>query len=237
MLVRLNGPLNPFTSARTSYASLSSETANPGTDAGLGLATASGTTTPLPAGAWIRTVSGNVNYQLGSGKSNTDGLGTTASAPSWQSSAAGHPYPNQQGNTSGAGQDWAGISDDLYFIVMKYTFAPEGDGNDDTVSMWVNPLSSTLGADAGEAVAGAAGGSYYSAINATVTGALDVSQIQSFVLIGQAVASAGSARSIDASLDELRIGTTWADVTPVPEPGMMGFLALTAAGLLWRRRS
>ncbi len=236
MIVRLNGAI--VTQPRTSFTSLSTESADPTTDAGLGLGTSSGTAAPLPASAWIRN-SGTTDYHLGSGKISTDGMGPSASAPSWQSSAAGHPYANQQGNTAGTGQDYATIADDLYFIVMKYTFNAGGTSND-TVSMWVNPIASTLGDNAGEANASGAGGSYYSAINANVTTAnADASQIRSFLLIGQALASAASARSIDTSLDELRIGTTWADVTPtvIPEPGTLLLLGLGGLMVGIRRSS
>jgi len=36
--------------------------------------------------------------------------------------------------------------------------------------------------------------------------------------------------------DEFRVGTTWADVSPVPEPSAAALLALAAGGLLARRR-
>ncbi len=207
MIVRFNGVI--ATNIRTSYASLNADTANPGTDAGLNAGSASGSLVALPASAWIRN-SGDTDYHLGGGKTNTDGIGTSANAASWQAAAA---TPNQQGNTAGTGQDWATVADDTYFMVMKYTFNT-GSASDDTVSLWVNPIASTLGNNAGEAAAGMSGGSYYSAINAFTTANVDVAQIQSFVLIGQALALAGSRRSIDTSLDELRIGLTWADVTP-----------------------
>src|ERR1035437_7335850 len=195
--------------ARTSYAALSAETANPATDAGFGALTASGTVSiPLPASAWIR-YSGTTGYHLGAGKQNSDGLGTTASAPAWQ--AAGAPAANQQGNTTGFGQDWATIESNPnqpYFIDLKYTFDPASPGNTDKVSMWVNPVASTLGFDDGEALAGASGGSYYSALNAYVTGNLDTPQIQSFMPIAVAQSSTRPAQTIDVRVDELRIGTT-----------------------------
>jgi len=237
-IVRFQGPI-PAGGARTSYAAFSTDTANPLTDAGLSVGTASGTgNIPLPASAWIR--NGGVGFQLGGGKQNSDGLGpgATPPSPSWQSTVAGHPYPNQQGNFGGTGQDYATIADDIFFLVMKYTFNNPSVNNDDTVSMWINPIASTLGDNGGEAIAGAAGGSYYSAINAYTTPAanLDASQIQSFMLIGLAQSAVSTTKSIDITLDELRIGTTWADVTPIPEPGMLALLGLGITGLLCLRR-
>jgi hypothetical protein len=38
------------------------------------------------------------------------------------------------------------------------------------------------------------------------------------------------------TLDEIRVGTTWADVTPVPEPAGLGVAGIGAVGLLHRRR-
>ena len=223
---------------RHSYASFSTDTANPLTDAGFGVGTSSGTGgIPLPAGAWLRD-SGATDFHFGSGKQNSDGMGPSASLPSWQSSAAGHPFPNQQGNTAGTGQDELTIAADTWFIVMKYTFNASATNND-TVSMWVNPIASTLGDNSGEAAAGSSGGSYYSAVNANVTTAgLDAAQIRSFMLLGLGQASAANVnKSIDTTLDELRIGDTWADVTPaVPEPASAAAVGLIGAGMLARRR-
>ncbi len=218
MIVHLHSAI-PSGGARTCYAAFSEDTANPVTDAGVGVITSSGTAnTALPAGAWIRN-SGTTQYQLGGGKQNGDGLGTSASWPSWQAAGA---LPNQQGNTAGATQDWATIDSNPaqpYFIVMKYTYN-SGSSSDDTVSMWVNPVAATLGYDGGEWLAGLAGGSYYSATNAYTTANIDANYfgIQSFLLLGNAQASASFTKTIDVTLDELRIGTTWADVTPLPLP-------------------
>lgn len=42
--------------------------------------------------------------------------------------------------------------------------------------------------------------------------------------------------NFDVTMDELRFGTSWGAVAPIPEPGTLLFLALTTGGaLLWRR--
>ena len=184
-------------------------------------------------------------YQFGAGKQNGDGLGTTNGAQTWQSATTTNS--NQSGtNTTGAGQI-AGTT--TYFAVIKYTFgtttllgqpgSPNAGVNTnqkDTVSIWINPVNSTLGDDAGEAIAGGAGGSYYSAINGYAgTTNIDAGTIQSFLLNGHAQTTQGTTALM--TIDELRIGTSWSDVTPtVPEPASLGALGLGAGALLARRR-
>lgn len=47
-----------------------------------------------------------------------------------------------------------------------------------------------------------------------------------------------NASSLNAgfNLDELRVGTTWADVTPIPEPATIGMLGLGALVTIMARR-
>jgi hypothetical protein len=69
--------------------------------------------------------------------------------------------------------------------------------------------------------------------SATSTGvdASVVTAISNFYLRG----NAGQPQGIQ--IDELRIGSSWADVAPVPEPGSIGaVVALSAVGLVVRRR-
>ena len=69
---------------------------------------------------------------------------------------------------------------------------------------------------------------------ATSAGLTDItgSQIQSFYLRNNSVEPATSV------IDELRVGTTWEDVTPsnVPEPSAAVFIGLGALGLVLVRR-
>lgn len=98
-----------------------------------------------------------------------------------------------------------------YFIVSSYEFV-SGTLND-IANLWVNPDSSTFGAGSAPSVSAFA----------TNSGG-DVANISVFQLRG----ANGSPGGV---MDELRIGTDWASVTPVPEPSTYALLGLAAAGL------
>jgi len=104
------------------------------------------------------------------------------------------------------------------FIVGGYTF--NSSASDDVSSLWINPDSSTFAAGS------APGGALTTSAGADIT----ASSIASF-LIREAATTQPS-----VLLDELRVGASWADVTPVPEPAVP---MLSGAGLLafmfWRR--
>lgn len=113
-----------------------------------------------------------------------------------------------------------------YFIVGSYQIV-SGSGND-TVSLWVAPASSSFGATS-------------PAASVSVTSGTDLATTSGLnnIIIQQMT---GSALLPSLLIDELRVGTTWADVTPVaaiPEPSsaaaLIGGLAIGFAGL--RRRS
>jgi hypothetical protein len=103
---------------------------------------------------------------------------------------------------------------DTVFIVGSYTFNPNT--GDDVSQLWVDPDSSTFG-----------GASAPTALLSSTAGT-DLARVASFVLYDR------SANEPAAGLmDDLRFGTSWADVTPsvnsVPEPSV---ISLGALGLL-----
>lgn len=108
------------------------------------------------------------------------------------------------------------------FLVGRYDFV-SGTGND-TSALWINPSSATFGAGA--------------APTATLTssGGTDMTAISQFLLRG----ASGSPIS---TVDELRVGTTWASVTPaaIPEPStyaaLFGAFALGLVALRRHRRN
>ncbi len=89
---------------------------------------------------------------------------------------------------------------DTLFIVGSYTFNPAGT-NDDTFNLWVNPSSSTLGTSTPPTPG---------IVNAT-SGRPDANNIGGVALFDNSQLGFWT-------MDELRIGTSWQDVTPVPEP-------------------
>lgn len=166
------------------------------------------------------------------GKSNADGIGPGAAGPStgWQDSRGGTNHEaNQFGDKDG--QPAASLANpnsyQTYFVVLKYAFSPIVDPdpgniplNNDRVSLWMNPGSGTLGLPNGESLASQDPvgnlGSYYAAIDAFGTATTDViseldESIRTFTLLGHRQTTV---RSIAVDFDELRVGTTWADVTP-----------------------
>ena len=107
------------------------------------------------------------------------------------------------------------------FLVGRYTFNP-GTTTDDVADLWINPDPSTFGNVASIPVP--------TVSSVPNVGIVDLAAVRSFFLRQN---NTGAASMI---ADELRVDTTWAGVTPVPEPGA-GLIGLAlATGALARRR-
>jgi hypothetical protein len=110
----------------------------------------------------------------------------------------------------------------VIFLVGSYTFNTST-GSDDVAQLWVNPSSTSFGAG--------------SAPTSTLTDSANTdlgANILSFVLADRSAAEPSA-----GAIDELRIGTSWADVTPpVPEPTtlVLGGLGAVSLGFFMRRR-
>jgi hypothetical protein len=124
----------------------------------------------------------------------------------------------------GAGTQFGTLAPDslatngTFFLVARYTFNPGG-STDDTCDLWLNPDPLSLGSATAPTPTLAGIGS----------GGADMPDIDQFFVRNT---SSGEV----FSMDELRVGTTWASVTPAPEP-TIGALALAAAsGLIFGRQ-
>lgn len=137
---------------------------------------------------------------------------------------------NFMGNGGGSGQTMGlqnpnintGIaqSTTTHFYVLHMVTPASGNI---TTTLYIDPPASSLGVGS----APAAGSLYTNSATPDTTRApytFDTVRLGAFN-------SAGTVR-----FDELRVGTTWADVSPTPEPASAGLLAVAAAGLLARRR-
>src|SRR5207248_3092635 len=99
-------------------------------------------------------------------------------------------------------------TDDTIFIVASYTFNSAAT-NDDVSQMWINPPASTFGqaSPPPPTLATNAGG--------------DISQIASFVLFNR-----NAAEPAVVFADEIRVGTSWASVTPPAESQVVPSLSI-----------
>lgn len=105
-----------------------------------------------------------------------------------------------------------------YMLVAKYEFGAAGT-EDGIITLWVNPDTSSLGSGAAPT-----GGNQIIATGISDDGM----RFDGFGLHGS--------QSPQAQFDEVRIGDSWAAVSPVPEPGAIAMMAGFAAVILRRRR-
>jgi hypothetical protein len=107
---------------------------------------------------------------------------------------------------------------DTLFLVGSYTINT-GTGNDEA-ALWINPDVSTFGADSAPTA------------NVSVSNGntvLDMQRLASFTIFQNSV------NQPTGLIDDLRIGLTWADVTPaVPEPSTSA-LGVVGLAILWMR--
>lgn len=205
-----------------------------------GLASSSGNSVSLPGGNYqeallnfTSTTSGTIFFSLAlnvtaapTGASYVFGLSTgntNYGATVWlQASGAGYQVGiSNRSNSTVSYDSTVHTLGETVFLVGSYSFVA-GAGND-VSSLWVNPASATFAdAAAPTATASAAGGT-------------DMTAVNQFLVRG----AAGSPISV---FDELRVGTTWAAVTPagapIPEPSTYAviFGALALGVVVWRRR-
>jgi hypothetical protein len=109
---------------------------------------------------------------------------------------------------------------DTIFLVGSYTFNT-GTTLDDVSQLWINPDASTF--SAASAPVGAL----------SSTAGTDLARVASFVLFDR-----NANEPAGGLIDDLRFGTSWADVTPaaIPEPSIFCLAALGLAGVCSRLR-
>ncbi len=108
------------------------------------------------------------------------------------------------------------------FVVGAYTFNT-GTGSDDTAQLWINPNSSTFGNASAPSTT----------LVSTDTSTADIATVAALEL------RSGVSGTPNGEVDDLRIGTSWADVTPpavVPEPASIAIGGLGLLGLIAARR-
>lgn len=105
------------------------------------------------------------------------------------------------------------------FVVAAYEFVTGGTQND-VAYMWINPDVSTFGTATPP--------------SPTLTSA--PSGINDLNLLSVALRNVNTVGNPTILFDELRVGTSWADVTPIPEPTTAALLVFAAGLLLARER-
>jgi hypothetical protein len=117
---------------------------------------------------------------------------------------------------------------DTHLVIARWTEGATA-GTGGLSELWLDPSSATFGAAEGSTPA--ADGSTVGTFSASGT-----ADHTNSVIIGAGIA-AGATPS-QTNIDEIRVGTTWADVTSptfLPEPASMGLIAVAGAGMLIRR--
>ena len=119
-----------------------------------------------------------------------------------------------QGTAGTTNANTAFVNNELLFAVARITIPPTGNP---VVDAWVNPDLSTD-------LSGIAVGGGDSTLTRGYSGLTSVDRVNVYSHNDNAIA-----------IDEIRVATTWAEVT-VPEPATMVLLAMGGVGMLLRRR-
>ena len=151
---------------------------------------------------------------------------TPANATGFQFGLRSSSHSGGQSNNTFWTQDLT--AGQTYLAVIRYTSGPTA-GTGGLSELWINPSALSFGADEGSVPV--ADGSHAGHL---VNGAGDHVDT---LLIGAGIGTGFDPNVIN--IDEIRVGTTWADVTSVtvPEPMTIGLLGIAVvAGLQARRR-
>jgi hypothetical protein len=109
-------------------------------------------------------------------------------------------------------------------VVGAYEFRPGTD--DDVAYLWINPDAGAFGAESAPAPTIVSNGA-----TSTTTASDTAGPLVSFFFRNNSV------EPQQIQIDELRVGTSWAEVTGVPEPGMVLLAGAGLFALLARRRT
>jgi hypothetical protein len=124
------------------------------------------------------------------------------------------------------------------FVVGKYQTVgvpgnPVPAENDDVAMLWINPHPSTFGLGKFEP----GGAVFNNSLNNDIptNAATNNHTLQSFIL-RQTGGAANNQVPVSVTYDELRVGSNWADVTPIPEPATITLIALLGGMMIGLRR-
>lgn len=124
------------------------------------------------------------------------------------------------------------------FVVGSYTQVggggnAAGTGNDSPIKLWINPDSSTFG---GGFEATVPESSTFLEVIGSTQGDIGAPAGGPYIISFEVRQHASIASTPSYIVDELRVGTTWAAVTPIPEPGTVALSIIAGLALLARRR-
>jgi hypothetical protein len=133
-----------------------------------------------------------------------------------------------RGSTTAANTTyWSGDLNpgDTHMVVVRFTEGATA-GTGGLSDLWLDPSGASFGAASAPAPDGSTIGTYTASASADHTDS---------ILIGAGIAAGSNPNETD--VDEIRVGTTWNDVTTVPEPASVGLLTLGACIAARRRRA